>query len=281
MRRALAVVLLAIACFAACAGLRVASAGASGSSSRRTKSPLPADGGRAYTVAQARLAHRGRMDTNDFTLTGAPSSPAPRRRPRFRRYPDSIPREPEDATPPHEISRFHHVPRGPFHSGRQRTRFNDGTPDFPAPPYLRRPRRFPRAWFTALCRYSRRPSSRSPSTRDRRLCCSPCAGGYRARAPCPLTWPWQSTLPIDSLPPLTSITQYAYPLTPLGANLFRVRSGSYAPADPADGVFAQFADARSLWQHNTFFVTPRCPRRPPRRPALLPANWSRTLPSTP
>jgi uncharacterized protein YfaT (DUF1175 family) len=66
---------------------------------------------------------------------------------------------------------------------------------------------------------------------------------------------WQSTMPLDSLPPLPSIAQYAYPLTPLGANLFRARTGSYKAGDAGNGTFAQFADAKTLWQQNTFFVT--------------------------
>jgi hypothetical protein len=60
---------------------------------------------------------------------------------------------------------------------------------------------------------------------------------------------------MDALPPLASVAQYAYPLTPLGANLFRVHSGAYAAEDAANGAFAQFADAKTLWQRNTFFVT--------------------------
>jgi len=50
-------------------------------------------------------------------------------------------------------------------------------------------------------------------------------------------------MPRDSLPPLPSIEQYAYPLTPLGANLFRARSGSYRSGDAANGSFAQWVVA--------------------------------------
>ncbi len=50
------------------------------------------------------------------------------------------------------------------------------------------------------------------------------------------------------------IQQYQYPYTPLGADIFRVRSGSFALTDLHDGTFAQFADAESLWRHNTFSV---------------------------
>jgi uncharacterized protein YfaT (DUF1175 family) len=66
---------------------------------------------------------------------------------------------------------------------------------------------------------------------------------------------WQSSQPFDALPPLPSVQQYVYPQTPLGANLFRVQPGAYTAADPLNGAFAQFADAKTLMQRNTFFVT--------------------------
>jgi uncharacterized protein YfaT (DUF1175 family) len=64
----------------------------------------------------------------------------------------------------------------------------------------------------------------------------------------------QSSVPLESLPPLPSVMQYAYPFTPLGASLFRVRSGAYQATDAVTGNFAQFADARALWRLNTFLV---------------------------
>jgi uncharacterized protein len=53
---------------------------------------------------------------------------------------------------------------------------------------------------------------------------------------------------------LRSISQYAYPHTPLGANLFRVRSGPFLPQDLNNGAFAQFADAQTLMQRNTYLI---------------------------
>src|ERR1035441_6107663 len=50
------------------------------------------------------------------------------------------------------------------------------------------------------------------------------------------------------------VRQYQYPYTPLGAGLFRVRDGSFVPDDLNDGAFAQFADAKTLWRSNTYFV---------------------------
>ena len=63
---------------------------------------------------------------------------------------------------------------------------------------------------------------------------------------------WMRTMPFEALPPLPSVAQYAYPETPLGANLFRVRTGEYSARAARDGSFAQFADARTLWARNTF-----------------------------
>lgn len=50
------------------------------------------------------------------------------------------------------------------------------------------------------------------------------------------------------------VRQYEYPYTPLGASLFRVRSGSFAPDDLRDGAFAEFADAENLRRFNTYSV---------------------------
>jgi uncharacterized protein len=55
--------------------------------------------------------------------------------------------------------------------------------------------------------------------------------------------------------PGPSIGQYRYPQTPLGAALFRITPGSFQPGDLNDGSFAQFADARTLMQRNTHFVS--------------------------
>ena len=55
--------------------------------------------------------------------------------------------------------------------------------------------------------------------------------------------------------PGPSIRQYHYPQTPLGAALFRITPGSFQPGDLNDGSFAQFADARTLMQRNTHFVS--------------------------
>jgi uncharacterized protein len=53
---------------------------------------------------------------------------------------------------------------------------------------------------------------------------------------------------------LPSIGQYTYPQTPLGANLFRVSPGPFLPQDIHNGAFAQFADAQTLMQRNTYLI---------------------------
>ncbi len=50
------------------------------------------------------------------------------------------------------------------------------------------------------------------------------------------------------------IQQYQYPYTPLGAALFRTRGGTFETDDLRDGAFAEFADAETLWRHNSFFI---------------------------
>jgi uncharacterized protein len=65
---------------------------------------------------------------------------------------------------------------------------------------------------------------------------------------------WAKSAMLPAAPAAGDIRQYQYPYTPLGANLFRVRDGSFAADDLNNGAFAQFADAKTLWQHNSYFV---------------------------
>lgn len=52
-----------------------------------------------------------------------------------------------------------------------------------------------------------------------------------------------------------TIGQYRYPITPLGAALFRVKSGSATESDAGSGAFAEFADAKTLKSLNTHFIS--------------------------
>src|SRR5215831_4848728 len=65
---------------------------------------------------------------------------------------------------------------------------------------------------------------------------------------------WASELDLDSVPSEASVRKFTYPRTPLGAGLFRVRPGPFAASNTHDGAFAQFADAHTLQQFNTYLV---------------------------
>jgi hypothetical protein len=66
---------------------------------------------------------------------------------------------------------------------------------------------------------------------------------------------WAASLGLPVTPELGNIAQYDYPHTPLGAALFRIRTGSFLPQDLHSGAFAEFADANSLRRFNTYFVS--------------------------
>lgn len=131
-------------------------------------------------------------------------------------------------------------------------RFGDGTPDF-LRLHSAADRAAFRAWFTALADTAAAlPPEHLPKEIDD--CAALLRWCYR-NALHAHDEAWQATMPIEALPPLASVAQYAFPFTPLGADLFRVRPGVYSADDAANGSFAQFADVKTLWQRNTFFVT--------------------------
>ncbi len=65
---------------------------------------------------------------------------------------------------------------------------------------------------------------------------------------------WANQAGLDLVPAFDSIGKYRYPLTPLGAALFRVKPGPFREGDPQSGAFLQFADAQNLWRFNTHRV---------------------------
>jgi hypothetical protein len=125
----------------------------------------------------------------------------------------------------------------------------DGTPDFlrlhdPAD------RLAFRRWFTLLAEAQYYRGKPLPEIDD---CAALLRFAYReAMRAHDAAWAHNIALPA----PVSAgdIRQYQYPYTPLGADIFRVRNGSFASADLPDGAFAQFADAETLWRHNTFPV---------------------------
>lgn len=131
--------------------------------------------------------------------------------------------------------------------------FGDGTPDF-LRLHTSADRTSFRAWLTALAdNTAALPRAQLPKEIDD--CAALLRWCYR-NALHAHDEAWLATMPAEiELPASASVQQYTYPNTPLASGLFRTRSGSYTPADATGGAFAQFADARTLWQHNTFFVS--------------------------
>jgi uncharacterized protein len=66
---------------------------------------------------------------------------------------------------------------------------------------------------------------------------------------------WAEPLHLPALPAIPAVEKYAYPFTPVGAGLFRVRAGPLAASDLGDGAFAEFADAKTLSRFNTYLIS--------------------------
>jgi uncharacterized protein YfaT (DUF1175 family) len=66
---------------------------------------------------------------------------------------------------------------------------------------------------------------------------------------------WRGAADLPYEPGFGDISKFAYPDWPLGRGLFRTRPGPLAPTDLQDGAFAEFADAGTLLQYNTFSVS--------------------------
>ena len=126
----------------------------------------------------------------------------------------------------------------------------DGTPDFlrlhdPAD------RAAFRRWFTLLAESQYYRGKKLPAEIDD--CAALLRFSYReALSGHSAAWARATALPVPAS--AADVQQYQYPYTPLAASLFRVREGSFAASDLGDGAFAQFADVKTLWRYNTFFV---------------------------
>jgi uncharacterized protein YfaT (DUF1175 family) len=66
---------------------------------------------------------------------------------------------------------------------------------------------------------------------------------------------WRRAAGLPYEPGFGDVTKFAYPAWPLGRGLFRTRAGPLSPADVERGAFAEFADAATLFQYNTFPVS--------------------------
>lgn len=125
----------------------------------------------------------------------------------------------------------------------------DGTPDFlrlhdPAD------RAAFRRWFTLLAESQYYRGKPAPEIDD---CAALLRFSYR-EAMREHDAAWAHTAALPAPPVAGQIQQYQYPYTPLGADLFRVKSGPFTAADLHNGAFAQFANAETLWHFDTFSV---------------------------
>lgn len=130
--------------------------------------------------------------------------------------------------------------------------YGDGTPDFLR---LHSPedRKAFRAWFTLLAEIQ---ASQAKDKLPAEI--SDCAAllRYAYREALHVhDEPWLTGHLPEGETPVPSVRQYQYPQTPLGAALFRVKPGPFNIADLGNGSFAQFADARTLMEWNTHFVS--------------------------
>jgi uncharacterized protein YfaT (DUF1175 family) len=130
--------------------------------------------------------------------------------------------------------------------------FEDGTPDFLRLNSAPDQQTF-RSWFTLIAEYQAlRPSNEVPVE------ISDCAAllryAYRnALREHDEAWIRESRIePSTALP---SVEKYRYPLTPLHASLFRVRPGSFRLSDLRNGIFSEFADARTLKEINAYLLS--------------------------
>ncbi len=131
-------------------------------------------------------------------------------------------------------------------------RFGDGTPDFLRLDLPEDEDSF-RRWFAVTAEYQAlRPSNELPA--EINDCAALIRYAYRnALHGHDEAWFQETQMrPPDALP---SVEKYSYPHTPLGAALFRVKPGGYAPDDLKNGAFAEFADAKTLKSLNMFLVS--------------------------
>ncbi len=66
-------------------------------------------------------------------------------------------------------------------------------------------------------------------------------------------WAAESNLPL--IPALASVRKYNYPVVGFSSGLFRIGPGPFHQGDQVNGVFAQFANAKTLQLFNTYRIT--------------------------
>ena len=108
-----------------------------------------------------------------------------------------------------------------------------------------------RQWFAAIAEYQAlRPTEDLPV--EINDCAALLRYAYRGALQAHSA-AWLAENKLEALAFLPSVRKYSYPHTPLGAALFRI----HPPGESADlrSSYAEFADAHTLQQFNTFFVS--------------------------
>jgi uncharacterized protein len=142
---------------------------------------------------------------------------------------------------------------GPSHRSRNLADpLSDGTPDFLRLDSPADQDAF-RAWFVLIAEFQAlRPPNDVPG--EINDCAALLRYSYR-NALRDHDSSWFKETRIEPPFALASIEKYRYPRTPLGAGLFRVRPGAFLSGDLKNGAFAEFADAKTLKDFNTFFLS--------------------------
>lgn len=131
-------------------------------------------------------------------------------------------------------------------------RFADGTPDFLRLDTPSDQETF-RRWFVLIAEFQvLRPPEDVP--REINDCAALLRYAYR-NALREHDAGWVRETHIEPPSALASLEKYRYPFTPLGAALFRIRPGPFAPEDLKNGAFAEFADVKTLKDLNTYFLS--------------------------
>ena len=126
----------------------------------------------------------------------------------------------------------------------------DGTPDFLRLDSAADRTAF-RQWFTAIAEYQAlRPVAELPA--EINDCAALLRYAYRGALHAHNEL-WLEENKMEALAFLPSVKKYAYPHTPLGTGLFRIRPAT--PGEKLKDSFAEFADAKTLIQLNTFLVS--------------------------
>lgn len=131
-------------------------------------------------------------------------------------------------------------------------RFSDGTPEFLRLDSPADQETF-RRWFVLIAEFQAlRPPEAVPA--EINDCAALLRYAYR-NALVKHDSDWFKDTDIQPPAALPSLEKYRYPHTPLGAALFRTRPGLFLPENLKNGTFAEFADAKTLKDFNTYFLS--------------------------